>query len=250
MEKGIVILVAIILIAAGSGSAAYFAFYYNPADDDEGKEPPPPPPPNKKPVAFFKGNNSGIVGHELNFDANGSSDSDGYIVSYKWDFGDGGEHFSLNSTLANHTYLTPGTFVVNLTVRDNLGASDSYTQSVTIKPQDFEKSQSTILLERFGIDSVTENVTIEIFVISLWINVSFMGASSAGLPIGDAELEVIITDPFGVLIGNETKTTRFRSVYMDFYFDDTELLTPGEYNMEANCLNGALYLNYEIIVRY
>ena len=250
MEKGIVILIAIIIIAAGSGSAVYLAFYLNPSDDDGGKKQETPPETNKKPVAFFKGNNSGIVGHELNFDANGSSDSDGYIVSYKWDFGDGGEHFSVNSTLANHTYLTPGTFVVNLTVRDNQGASDYYSQHVTIKPQDYEKTQSTVLLERLGIDTVSENITIEIFVASLWINVSFMGASTAGLPIGDAELEVIIYDPVGMIIANQTKQTRFRSVYMDFYFDDPEVLIPGEYNMEATCLSGALYLNYEIIVRY
>ena len=83
---------------------------------------------------------------------------------------------------------------MNLTVRDNEGATDSYSQDVTIRPQDFEKSQSTVLLERIGINVINETFPIEIFVVSLQINVSFSGASSGGLSIGEAELEVIIYD--------------------------------------------------------
>ncbi len=58
-----------------------------------------------------------------------SSDSDGSIASYSWDFGDGN-----SSTQANpvHTYAAAGTYSVSLTVTDNEGASDTETQSVTV----------------------------------------------------------------------------------------------------------------------
>jgi PKD repeat protein len=255
MEKNvmIVVIVVIILVLAGAGYAV-FLFY---GDTFESKEKPKTEPEtqNKKPVAFFKGNTSGVVGHELNFDANGSRDNDGFITSYKWNFGDGAENTKSytdpNSTKANHTYITPGTFTVNLTVRDNMGATDSYSLKVTIRPQDYEKSESTVLLERLGISNVNETIPIEVFVVSLWINVSFVGASSGTIPqLGDATLEVSLTDPYGIIIANETKESKLRNVYLDFYFDDPETLIPGQYDLTMTCLEGALVLDYEIIVRY
>ena len=190
-----VIIVVVVLVGAA------IAIYYNYGGITESKKKPEPEPDiqNRKPVAFFKGNTSGIVGDELQFDANGSKDNDGYITSYKWDFGDGGEITKAatdpNATLANHTYIIPGTFTVNLTVRDNMAASDSYSMKVTIRPQDYERSENTVLLERFGIDTVNETIPVEIYVVSMWINVSFVGASSGTFPIGDATLEVTISDP-------------------------------------------------------
>jgi PKD repeat protein len=253
MEKNvmIVIIVVIILVLAGAGYAVY-TFY---RESFESREKPKPEPEitNKKPVAFFKGNTSGIVGQELKFDANGSRDSDGYITSYKWNFGDGAENTKSytdpNSTKANHTYILPGTFTVNLTVRDNMGSTDSYSMKVKIRPQDYEKAESTILLDRLGLSNVNETIPIDIFVVSLWINVSFVGASM-GTPINEATLEITLTDPYGIVIANSTEQTRLRNVYIDFYFDDPDVLIKGDYDLTMTCLEGALILDYEIFVRY
>lgn len=73
----------------------------------------------------------------VNFTGSNSSDPDGTIASYAWNFGDG-----VTSTSANpsHTFTapanTPAKFVVNLTVTDNLGASsaDSIIISVNNTP--------------------------------------------------------------------------------------------------------------------
>ena len=58
-----------------------------------------------------------------------SSDSDGTIVAYDWDFGDG--NTSTSSDPIN-LYATAGTYSVNLTVTDDEGATDTSTQSVTV----------------------------------------------------------------------------------------------------------------------
>ena len=56
---------------------------------------------------------------EFSFDALGSYDPDGYIVSYEWDFGDG---TTAQEIMAEHTYSAPGTYTVTLTVTDDDGA--------------------------------------------------------------------------------------------------------------------------------
>ena len=58
-----------------------------------------------------------------------STDSDGSIVSWDWDFGDGN-----SSTLQNpsNTYAAAGTYTVTLTVTDDMGATDAESKSVTI----------------------------------------------------------------------------------------------------------------------
>jgi len=59
------------------------------------------------------------VGDTAYFDANMSKDTDGAIVEYIWDYGDGtfGEGF-----FTDHTYTSPGVYYVLLRVRDDKGA--------------------------------------------------------------------------------------------------------------------------------
>ncbi|MBM9616841.1 PKD domain-containing protein [Desulfobulbus rhabdoformis] len=67
---------------------------------------------NKPPTASFTyANNGGI----FTFDASGSTDSDGAITEYRWDFGNGIKGTGATATV---TY-TPGTYPVTLTVVDD-----------------------------------------------------------------------------------------------------------------------------------
>jgi PKD repeat protein len=59
----------------------------------------------------------------------GSSDSDGNVVAWTWEFGDGG---TANDRNPAHTYATAGTYNVKLTVRDDDGATNTVTNSVTV----------------------------------------------------------------------------------------------------------------------
>lgn len=58
----------------------------------------------------------------LTFHAAGSSDPDGSIVNYAWDFGDGG-HAEGPSPTRTHRYRRPGSFQVTLVVTDDEGCS-------------------------------------------------------------------------------------------------------------------------------
>jgi PKD repeat protein len=85
---------------------------------------------NEPPVAVIEGPSHGLVGETLAFRGSGSSDSDGNIVKYEWDFGDGATD---NKVKVAHVYTQAGSYQVTLTVTDNGGLSDSATLAVQIE---------------------------------------------------------------------------------------------------------------------
>lgn len=97
---------------------------------ETGPPPPPPPPPSGNPVASFVFSpTSGSAPLTVTFDASASYDPDGSIVSYAWNFGDGGTG---SGRVTSHTYTTMGTFTITLTVTDNEGKRGSTSRSLTI----------------------------------------------------------------------------------------------------------------------
>ncbi|GIG38661.1 PKD domain-containing protein [Cellulomonas phragmiteti] len=84
------------------------------------------PPVNQAPVAAFTAT---AGGPSVAVDASGSSDPDGTITSYGWDFGDGG---TASGATASHVYTQSGTYTVTLTVTDDDGATGTTSQQVTV----------------------------------------------------------------------------------------------------------------------
>ncbi|WP_167619886.1 CehA/McbA family metallohydrolase [Maribellus sediminis] len=80
---------------------------------------------NIPPVAAFTLNANYLT---VNF-TDESSDSDGTISAWLWDFGDGNTSTSQNPT---HTYSSSGTYTVTLIVLDNDNASDNTSQQFTV----------------------------------------------------------------------------------------------------------------------
>jgi hypothetical protein len=77
---------------------------------------------DQPPIASFTVPDDTVcVNTQVSFDADGSSDVDGGIVSYLWNFGDGTIFNSQNNPTATHTYQTTGTANVLLTVSDGCG---------------------------------------------------------------------------------------------------------------------------------
>ena len=69
------------------------------------------------------------VGETVTFDASTSSDPDGNIELYSWDFGDGDTGTGVTAT---HVYTVKGTYVVTLTITDNDELTDTATRFITI----------------------------------------------------------------------------------------------------------------------
>ena len=83
--------------------------------------------PNEPPVAVFAATVNGAV---RGGGSAGSTDPDGTIATYAWDWGDG---TALGSgATASHTYTQSGSYTIALTVTDNGGASTSVTHSVAV----------------------------------------------------------------------------------------------------------------------
>ena len=75
---------------------------------------------------------SGIAPAAFTFDASQSTDSDGTVAFYYWDFGDGTGDTTGTLTSVTKTYATAGTYTARLTVVDNSGLSATATQTVTV----------------------------------------------------------------------------------------------------------------------
>lgn len=90
-----------------------------------------PGPANVPPTADANGPYSGTVGVAVTFDGSASTDPDGSIVSYDWDFGDGTSAVDAGAT-PTHIYNVDSTFNVALTVTDNAGATGVDTTTATI----------------------------------------------------------------------------------------------------------------------
>lgn len=84
---------------------------------------------NDPPVADAGPDQSAFIGSVVNFDGSGSFDSDGSIVSYDWDFGDG---VTVGGVTTNHAYSAVGIYTVTLTVTDNVGLTDQDAALVTV----------------------------------------------------------------------------------------------------------------------
>ena len=91
---------------------------------------------NQSPVADAGPDQTATVGQTVNFDGSGSSDPDGSIVSYDWDFGDDSTGTGVSVT---HVYLTAGKYTVTLTVEDNGGKTVPDTATVTVSEEPAEK---------------------------------------------------------------------------------------------------------------
>lgn len=84
--------------------------------------------------AAFSAPASGTTGHSVGFTPSASSSARGYS-STTWDFGDGTSAFSLGApTATSHTYTTPGTYQVALTLVDRYGNLSTTSKQVTILP--------------------------------------------------------------------------------------------------------------------
>ncbi|WP_420120736.1 PKD domain-containing protein [Nakamurella sp.] len=85
--------------------------------------------PNVLPTASFT---TVVSGADLSVDGSASSDSDGSVTGYSWNWGDGTPDGT--GPTAIHAYVSDGTFTVTLTVTDDRGGVGTTTRQVTVAP--------------------------------------------------------------------------------------------------------------------
>ncbi len=70
-----------------------------------------------------------VIREEVGFDASPSTDPDGEIVAYYWDFGDGA---TAEGQMVSHTYKEAAEYVVTLRVVDDSGAESQVSKVVSV----------------------------------------------------------------------------------------------------------------------
>ena len=86
---------------------------------------------NRPPVAEFRTFGCFTQNGTLYFDATGSSDPEGPLMTYRWEFGDGA---AASGPVVEHVFPSSGNYTVNLTVTDADGGTASRTQVITVLP--------------------------------------------------------------------------------------------------------------------
>ena len=122
---------------------------------------------NEPPVAVIE---NFCLALDCGFTGTSSSDPNGEIVSYNWDFGDG---VTASGDTVNHTYETEGVYEVELIVTDNDGATDATVQNVDI-----------MLPQITGIDPVTGPIGTEVTITGTGFS-NIEGANAVGFTSGD-----------------------------------------------------------------
>lgn len=92
-------------------------------------------PANQTPIASFTASQgSGATPLTVTFDGSGSTDQDGTIANYRWNFGDG---FLASGISPQHTFTDIKDYKVILSVTDNRGATATMTKTISVRsPED------------------------------------------------------------------------------------------------------------------
>jgi PKD repeat protein len=83
---------------------------------------------NVQPLADF---DITLFGKDASFDAGDSSDPDGTISNYRYDFGDGSPVVNGTNPVVSHTYGAAGNYTVTLTVTDNANGTGAVQHVIT-----------------------------------------------------------------------------------------------------------------------
>ena len=106
---------------------------------------------NRDPVAVATANpTTGSAPLDVNFDASGSSDPDSDLLTYNWNFGDGGTGVG---AFVQHRYQSTGTYDAVVTVTDGRGWSDTANVRIDVgntAPQPSINSPTPTKLFRVG----------------------------------------------------------------------------------------------------
>lgn len=167
---------------------------------------PPVQEENNAPVAAFTVSpKEAFTGDDVTCDGSDSSDPDGAVYIYSWDFGDKTEG---SGKIVTHKYKAPGTYTIKLTVTDEYGLSNSTTDTVTITTATGDNSD--INFEDGTLQGVTTNDS-SISQMSVTTEKAFKGAHSLKWDVTCAETgkaDIVVNSDSPVLTPGKSMTFR------------------------------------------
>jgi PKD repeat protein len=178
----------------------------------------------------------------VNFDSNGSSDLDGYITDYTWDFGDGG---SSNEANPSHVYNNVGNFTAVLTVTDDMGATAASSLSITAQGSSVGCVSDCMLVDQIAMSFKRKAKAVKAVVMSV---------DEYGNQVGDASVYAVWTLPDGSKIEQfgETGTRSRANFTFNAESSGTYTLTVVEMSKDgyvfdpenSNVLNGMINVGF------
>jgi N-acetylneuraminic acid mutarotase len=147
----------------------------------------------------------------VDFSAERSSDVDGNVVRFSFDFGDGADSGWINTSTVNHTYSRPGVFNATLKVQDDDGLFSTRSQPVkmtvrnrppVLKGQVAPTEGNTTTVFRFSVSSGSTYDPDGVIAQYLWdfgdgIQQSSSIASHSYKRTGEYDITFRVTDDFG-----------------------------------------------------
>lgn len=138
------------------------------------------PPPNQAPLGKITASVlTGQVGDSLAFDGSGSSDTDGTIKRYDWDFGDG---ITATGPQTSHVWSTAGTYDVALSVTDDLGLTGKAVTRVTIGAAP-DVTAPVVALTRLKLEGMVDDAAVASIAVAGSTVLLSAGKFSTDLPI-------------------------------------------------------------------
>lgn len=222
--------------------------------DDEKK--PEVFPDLKSPIAVIEASATRIIENEtIVFNSSKSSDPDGKITTYIWDFGDGYKN-TTNSTNVSHRYETLNLdgepYNVTLTVIDDHSQDNKTSINITVIPMRYTADSATWLLSR-DIPGTQHQLNVSFekqpFDANFTLNLSLLGGAF-DLDINiKANLSVAITDPENQEIySNEYDITGSGSD--NIYLPVDDFSKAGTYSITMDCKKGAVRVTYVLTINY
>lgn len=190
--------------------------------------------PNLAPVAVIQATpTSGTAPLVVAFSGAGSTDADGSITTYAWNFGDG---TTGSGASVNKTYSAAGTFTAVLTVTDNLGATGTASQVITVTaaPAKSVKVQSIGLTKTVSGTKKTVKATVKV--------VDQAGAAISGVKVSGQYSGAVSGNVSGTTdtAGNVTLTSKTYTATGTVTFKVTGLTKTGyTYNAANNVVTSA-----------
>ena len=125
-------------------------------------------PANLKPTAVITTSNTGgDAPLTISFDGSKSTDTDGSIIQYGWNFGDGSTG---SGKAAQHTFTTKGTYTASLQVTDDKGemvtATTQITCNTTLPPSAFNIAVGEVSINQTWVKVLFENTFIQPIVVA------------------------------------------------------------------------------------